>query len=548
MIHIFILVVVAASTASGLVASSKKNSQDPEVSQQSAQQLVDSAIARKSEIAQKLVKRAIAYIQEKGLIKACADMHMDPSWQEEEMRPWICDTDGYMYVYGQDDRIIWRDLDAHDPHHGPKISRLEEVARRGGFCNFLWNNSYCRAYVHQVIVNGKTYIVGASLYPASAIYIIDELVSSAMSYLASSNIKDLCERINNPTGSLVRGDIHLSIFDMRGTCLADGEQLAFVGQNLMDATTGDKKYLVRDAIDIARTKGQGWYSFIAINNNAPAKMFVKKIIDPTDKREYVLTAGYYPGVDNNTVMTVVKNAINYLKAHGREIAFRDFTSQPERFAHGNIHVFVYDLSGKMMADSANPAFVGLNLIGSRDTQGRYITRQIIDAANKYNRGWVTNNLRNSYQVSYVEKVKVPDGDYVVGAAYYPIAKESTVTFMVKDAELLIKNDPLQKVLNRFSSYDIDFIKGDLHISVYTQDGVCLAAGLDRSALWSSIKDLKDDKGKPMFDEILAYAKSGGGWLNFSRYQGAYRMYVKGIRMNGLQSSDELFILCSGYYE
>ncbi len=508
----------------------------------------DKQIQIKSDKAKKISLDAVAAIKKEGIDKACKSFVSDMKWRNGEIFPWVFDEQGICYCRGLERDCLWKKF-GDDKAEQPFIKRMIEAGKMGGFVDYKWEHGYSRAFVKNVEWNGKNFIVGSGFYPASAVYIVKELVSSAVNYLKKNTFIELKERISNPTGIFVRGDIHLELYSFDGTCVAHGEQLAFIGQNLIDSITADGKYMVRDAIEIAKTQGEGWYNFIGQDGNEPARIFVKKIVDREDNNKpYVLICGYYTDITDETVMNLVRDAANYLKANGREIAFREFSTKNANFVRGNVNVFVYDMKGFMVADSKNPAFVGLNLANTRDSEGRFVARQIIEMARKFGRGWVTNALSNSYQVAYCEMVKVPDGDFVIGAAYFPVSKENYVQFMIEDAVLFLKNHSLEDSLLRFVTKDGGFVRGDMSVFVYTTQGICLADGTNLQKIWASDLDAKDAKGARVIDRIIAQAKSGGGWLKFNLNNGVCNVYVKAVDKEISKGKSETYIVGSGYYE
>jgi signal transduction histidine kinase len=510
--------------------------------------LMDENIKVKSSQAQKLVNDAIDYIkkQKDGIAPACKTFMSDPRWRKGEIFVWIFDSEGNCYCRGFEKECLWKNFG--NKKGDDFIKRMEDAGKKGGFVDYKWNSGYSRAYVKNMKIGQKNFIVGAGLYPISSVYIVRELISSAVEYLKKTSFVELKERISNPTGIFVRGDIHLELYAFDGTCVAHGEQLALIGQNLIDAVTADNKFLIRDLIEIAKNKGEGWYDFRGQSGNEPARVFVKKIVDPADNKPYALVCGYYTEINDKTVMSLVKEASNFLKANGREIAFREFSTQNEKFVKGNVNIFVYDMKGTMVADSKNPAFVGLNLVNTRDSEGRFVARQILDMANTYGKGWVTNALSNSYQVAYCEKVKVPDGDFVIGAAYFPVSKESYVRFMLEDAVLYLQHHPLEESLLKFISKDGGFLRGDMNIFVYTMDGICLADGINLDKIWSNDLGVKDADGVKVIDRIIAVSKTGGGWLKFDLNQGVCNVYVKTVDKSTKDNKTEMYIVGSGYFE
>ena len=52
-------------------------------------------------------------------------------------------------------------------------------------------------------------------------------------------------------------DVYLFCYRFDGTCACQGANKALVGKNLLDMQTADGVFLVKDIIEIARTKGSG---------------------------------------------------------------------------------------------------------------------------------------------------------------------------------------------------------------------------------------------------------------------------------------------------
>jgi cytochrome c len=56
-------------------------------------------------------------------------------------------------------------------------------------------------------------------------------------------------------------DLYPFIYDMSGVNVAHGARPALIGKNLSTLKDQDGKFLVRDMMEIAKTKGSGWYDY-----------------------------------------------------------------------------------------------------------------------------------------------------------------------------------------------------------------------------------------------------------------------------------------------
>ena len=120
--------------------------------------------------------------------------------------------------------------------------------------------------------------------------------------------------------------------------------------------------------------------------------------------------------------TLVKKAVGFLKANGKEKAFIEFNNPKGQFADRDLYIFVYDLQGTNLSiGNGNSAkMVGKNLMDMRDTDGKYIIKSFIETANTKGKGWVDYKWPNpvtkaiEQKSSYIEKVD----DVIVGAGIY----------------------------------------------------------------------------------------------------------------------------------
>ncbi len=121
-------------------------------------------------------------------------------------------------------------------------------------------------------------------------------------------------------------------------------------------------------------------------------------------------------------VAMVKKAVAYIKANGKEKAFEEFNNTKGQFVDRNLYIFAYDLKGTNLAIGNGNAkkMVGKNLLDMRDADGVYLIKKLIEVSTTKGKGWVDykwpNPVNNSVESksSYVEKVD----DFFVGAGIY----------------------------------------------------------------------------------------------------------------------------------
>jgi cytochrome c len=119
---------------------------------------------------------------------------------------------------------------------------------------------------------------------------------------------------------------------------------------------------------------------------------------------------------------LVKKAVAYVKANGKEKAFAEFNNPKGQFVDRNLYIFVYDLKGTNLAiGNGNSAkMVGKDLSDMRDADGTYIIKGFIAIANAKGSGWFDYKWPNPVsktieaKSSYVEKLD----DIMIGCGIY----------------------------------------------------------------------------------------------------------------------------------
>jgi signal transduction histidine kinase len=119
---------------------------------------------------------------------------------------------------------------------------------------------------------------------------------------------------------------------------------------------------------------------------------------------------------------LVKKAVAYIKANGKEKAFAAINDSKGQFVDRDLYIFVYDMKGTNLAiGNGNAAKMnGKSLIDLRDADGKYILKSFIETVSTKGSGWVDYKWPNPVtknveaKSSYVEKLD----DIIVGAGIY----------------------------------------------------------------------------------------------------------------------------------
>jgi len=119
-------------------------------------------------------------------------------------------------------------------------------------------------------------------------------------------------------------------------------------------------------------------------------------------------------------VAMVKKAVDYIKANGRDKAFEEFSNPQGKFVDRDLYIVVYDMNMKCLAHGQKKSMVGKELLDFKDVDGKeYMKeRQALMKAN--NTAWqeykFTNPVSKKIEPKemYLEKFE----DIVIGCGVY----------------------------------------------------------------------------------------------------------------------------------
>lgn len=117
---------------------------------------------------------------------------------------------------------------------------------------------------------------------------------------------------------------------------------------------------------------------------------------------------------------LVKKAIAFLKANGKEKAFAEFSNQSGQFKDRDLYIFVQDMKGNMFAHGGNQKLIGRDLLELKDADDKFFVKKMIEVASGKGRGWVDYKWTNPItkviepKASYIEKTD----DVFIGCGIY----------------------------------------------------------------------------------------------------------------------------------
>jgi len=115
----------------------------------------------------------------------------------------------------------------------------------------------------------------------------------------------------------------------------------------------------------------------------------------------------------NDAKSMIQKAAAFIKANGKEKAIAEFNNPHGKFIDRDLYIFVVDLKGIILADSANAKRVGQNMLGLKDANGKLLFPEI---AKTERIGWVDYKWVNPEtkkiedKSTYIQKMD----DYFIG--------------------------------------------------------------------------------------------------------------------------------------
>lgn len=138
---------------------------------------------------------------------------------------------------------------------------------------------------------------------------------------------------------------------------------------------------------------------------------------------FFISTGASAAGDHGTAeeaVAMVQKAIVYLKANGLEKTIAEVHNSQGQFRDRDLYISIGDLTGKNLANGANPKLAGKNLIDLKDADGKAFVKERMDILKAKDKGWQNYKWPNplTKQIEsksmYFEKV----GDVIISCGIY----------------------------------------------------------------------------------------------------------------------------------
>lgn len=347
------------------------------------------------------------------------------------------------------------------------------------------------------------------------------------------------------TKDFIKGELYLFVFDIKGRCLAHGQEANFLWQDMYDIKDVYGVPFIQDIIKKANNGG-GWVSY---EWRGSTKVSYVKLVEKEEKA-YVIGCGYYPHSKEDLVQNLVKGAVslfNSIVAEGRDPkeALSVLSYPMGQFIIGDLYLYALDFEGNIYAQGDRPGLIGGNALSYADPNGLKVNQLIIKKLKESESGvWVDYLSKKAPKRAYAEKVKDKTGkEYFIACGYYPDAGRENAIDLVRRGYQMLKKTGESNSFNLFTSKREDeFRYGDLYLEVYGKFGRCMAHGANEELVGQEVINLQDDSGRYYIKEYIERAENGGGWVNI-KLKGAFKtVYVEKVDI-GLKT----YVIACGLY-
>lgn len=328
------------------------------------------------------------------------------------------DFQGKIYAQGDRPGLIGQNALDYRDADGKQINKIiiEKLRNTdvGIWMDYKSKNAVKYTYARKVIdATGKEYFIAAGFYPKANREAAVNLVRKGAQYLAKQGLSAAAREFSDvKTANFLYGDLHLFVYDFKGTCLASGGNQEIIGQNRYSAQDPDGRYYVQEFIKKAQDGG-GWVDYK--DENIYQSVYVELVEIGQDK--YVIGSGLYPVSKREEAILLVKSAIGTLQnSSSRAKAFREFQNKNGKYIRGDLQIFVYSNRGICFVDGDNSSIVWRNRFNFKDDDGKFFVKDFIEVAQR-GADWVSYKVEGA-KSAYVEQVEKDGESYIVGCSFF----------------------------------------------------------------------------------------------------------------------------------
>lgn len=193
-------------------------------------------------------------------------------WYHDDQYLFVWDMNGLRYVYppdknGEGEQVLGlKDID--DKPIGKLMVKVASSQEGKGWVHYRWpkpgevNPSWKSTYIMKVLSpSGKEFLIGSGAYdmPVQKSFVI-EAVNSAVKLLENEG-STAFNTLRDRRSQYVYQDTYIFVVASNGVELLNVAFPKLEGRNVIDYQDTEGNYFVREFINVAKSKGQGWVDY-----------------------------------------------------------------------------------------------------------------------------------------------------------------------------------------------------------------------------------------------------------------------------------------------
>jgi len=186
-----------------------------------------------------------------------------------EMYIYVLGPQGTMLAHGANEGFVGEEwIAVKDSGGKPFVKEIVDSAetKGSGWVEYKWYDVEVKETLPKAVYFEKVddVIICSGVYPRQSKRTrrdaMDWVGRAVGFYNAVGKGISLAE-FTNPKGQFVYGEMYIFVLDLKGTMLAHGANRSFVGKQWIDVKDPDGKPFIREIVDAANQKGNGWIEY-----------------------------------------------------------------------------------------------------------------------------------------------------------------------------------------------------------------------------------------------------------------------------------------------
>lgn len=334
-----------------------------------------------------------------------------------------------------------------------------------------------------------------------------------------------------------QGEKYIFVLDREGEMLVHPDP-ALEGKNDLALKDINGKPIIRGLIGAAATlpgKTHGWYHYqwpVPDEILPRWKSSYVRLVRAGSGRSYVVGSGVYNDrMEKAFVVDLVTNAVGEIEKHG-EAALQLFRDPTGPFLAKDAYIFVTDMAGVELVNPAFPNLEGRDLLDVRDTNGKYLNREMIELVQTRGSGWAEymwpkpGTSVSTRKSAYVSRAMLGEKPVMVGCGVYladaprevrtvrKMTASELMTLVREGAAMLEERG--EQAYPEFRKHGSRWYRDDTYLFVFAMDGTRVFHAADPASEGENDSALMDILGRPIGEMILGVgaAPPGEGWVHY----------------------------------